>query len=341
MTGDVAFIKGRTTVAPVHIQMPDGAMATATQSETVTLPVWSLGGSTTLTLRGVLHVPGTAVNLFSVQAIMPRGFTATFRDGGVSINGGAGQVLVGVRAGAVHILPTAYDPPWEAAESGTPGYAGAAVGAEILHRRFGNCGVRDLTGVGKVTDGMLVAGAGIKGALSKGCKSCRVAKQIRAPYHASVSHSIVFLGLVHTDVGGPMVHMSIDGALYWVTIIDDYTKMAEVVPIQSKDEAARAAQHVVTLWETQTGKKLQRLRSDSGGEYIGAGMQAWLAGKGVEHEKTAPYSPQQNGKAERYSAPLGARRSSSSPPSCEESSIPAPSRGSSSVMMPVQRRIAA
>jgi len=83
--------------------------------------------------------------------------------------------------------------------------------------------------------------------------------------------------------------------------------MAAVVPIQSKDEAAGAAQHVVTLWETQTGKKMQRLRSDSGGEYIGAGMQAWPAGKGVEHEKTAPYSPQQNGKAERYNRTLEER----------------------------------
>jgi len=154
---------------------------------------------------------------------------------------------------------------------------------------------------------MLVAGAGIKGALGKGCKSCRVAKQVRAPYHASVSHSVVFLGLVHTDVGGPMVHMSMGGSLYWVTIIDDYTKMAAVVPIQGKDEAAGAVQHVVTLWETQTGKKLQRLRSDRGGEYIGAGMQAWLAEKGVEHEKTAPYSPQQNGKAERYNRTLEER----------------------------------
>jgi len=95
--------------------------------------------------------------------------------------------------------------------------------------------------------------------------------------------------------------------MYWVTVIDDYTKMEAVVPIQRKNEAAGAVRRVLTQWETQTGANLQQLRFDRGGEYLGASFQGWLAEKGVVHQKTAPYSPQQYGKAEQYNRTLEER----------------------------------
>ena len=307
MTGDASVIVGQTTVPPVHVRMPNGSTVTATQSGTVPLPVWAVDGSTTLTLQDVLHVPGMEVNLFSVQAIMERGFGANFRDGKVSIFRGGARVLDGVRAGAVHVLPTINGGP-ETDDYGDPlGFAGAAVGAAVWHRRLGHCGAKDLKRVAKAADGMRMNGVGAKEALSKGCKSCQVSKQVRASYYESTSLTTVFLELAHTDVAGPMAHVSIGGAVYWVTVIDDYTKMAAFVPIQRKDEAAGAVRRVLTQWETQTGAKLQRLRSDRGGEYLGASFQGWLAEKGVVHQKTAPYSPQQNGKAERYNRTLEER----------------------------------
>eukprot|EP00170_Pyropia_yezoensis_P005400 contig_21956_g5414 len=101
-----------------------------------------------------------------------------------------------------------------------------------------------------------------------------------------------------------MPHVSIGGARYWVTVIDDHTKLAAVVPIQGKDETGAAVRRIVALWENSSGLKLGRMRSDRGGEYIETGLQVWLAEKGVQHEKTAPYSPQQNGTAERYNRTL-------------------------------------
>ncbi|KAL2253111.1 UNVERIFIED_CONTAM: Retrovirus-related Pol polyprotein from transposon TNT 1-94 [Sesamum indicum] len=51
--------------------------------------------------------------------------------------------------------------------------------------------------------------------------------------------------------------------------------------------------------ETQTGKKLKRLRSDRGGEYESSKFNEYCQTFGIIHEETPPYSPSSNGMAER------------------------------------------
>jgi transposase InsO family protein len=56
--------------------------------------------------------------------------------------------------------------------------------------------------------------------------------------------------------------------------------------------------------ENATGKTIKRLRSDNGGEYTGRQFKAHLNHHGIKHEKTVPYTPQQNGLAERMNRSL-------------------------------------
>ena len=48
------------------------------------------------------------------------------------------------------------------------------------------------------------------------------------------------------------------------------------------------------------GDKVVFFRSDVGGEYIDTDVQDWLKEKGIKWEPTAPYTPDQNSKAERH-----------------------------------------
>lgn len=50
---------------------------------------------------------------------------------------------------------------------------------------------------------------------------------------------------------------------------------------------------------TQLEKKIKVLRSDNGAEYINKDFQRFQNENGFKHEKSAPYSAQQNGLAER------------------------------------------
>lgn len=51
----------------------------------------------------------------------------------------------------------------------------------------------------------------------------------------------------------------------------------------------------VAMVETETENLIHILRSDNGGEYMGSSLANWLKKKGIRHEKSVPYTPQQNG----------------------------------------------
>jgi transposase InsO family protein len=51
--------------------------------------------------------------------------------------------------------------------------------------------------------------------------------------------------------------------------------------------------------ENQSGCKIQAVRSDNGKEYTSAGFNMFCEEAGIEHQLTAPYTPQQNGVSER------------------------------------------
>ncbi|MCO5583421.1 hypothetical protein L7F22_037332 [Adiantum nelumboides] len=50
--------------------------------------------------------------------------------------------------------------------------------------------------------------------------------------------------------------------------------------------------------ENETGCKVQTLRTDRGGEYMSGAFKDFLGKKGIKHQCTMPYTPQQNGVAE-------------------------------------------
>ncbi|GJW72037.1 retrotransposon protein, putative, ty1-copia subclass [Tanacetum coccineum] len=72
---------------------------------------------------------------------------------------------------------------------------------------------------------------------------------------------------------------------------------------QIKDEAIDKFVLYKTEVENQLGKKIKVVRSDRGGEYV-APFAELCAKHGIRHEFTAPYSPQQNGIAERKNRTL-------------------------------------
>jgi transposase InsO family protein len=51
--------------------------------------------------------------------------------------------------------------------------------------------------------------------------------------------------------------------------------------------------------EASSGHRVAAVRTDNGGELLGRDLKAFFAACGVQHELSAPYTPQQNGKAER------------------------------------------
>ena len=110
------------------------------------------------------------------------------------------------------------------------------------------------------------------------------------------------LELVHSDVCGPLQVESIGGSRYFVTFIDDYSRCVSVYFINHKTEVFERFKLFEAMVTKECGEPIMKLRTDNGGEYYVQG--AYLTSKGIEHQLTIPYSPQQNGVAERLNRTL-------------------------------------
>ena len=104
---------------------------------------------------------------------------------------------------------------------------------------------------------------------------------------------------MHTDIWGIALVISHEHYRYFVTFIDDFTRFTWVYFLRSKSEVFSVFKVFLTLVETQFFAKIKILQSDSGGEYMSNEFQFFLQSHGIISQRSCPFTPQQNGVAER------------------------------------------
>ena len=122
-----------------------------------------------------------------------------------------------------------------------------------------------------------------------------------------MSHAQEALERVHSDLIGPLspeASGTYHGAKYVLTFIDDYSRFAFVHFLGKKDEVFETFKKFKAFIEKRLGLKIKILHTDRGGEFMSFAMIAFLEEEGIVHEKTASYSPQSNGVAERFNRTL-------------------------------------
>ncbi|GJW98304.1 retrotransposon protein, putative, ty1-copia subclass [Tanacetum coccineum] len=100
------------------------------------------------------------------------------------------------------------------------------------------------------------------------CVSCLSGKMARKPYSHQVERAKDLLGLIHTDVCGPFRIVSRQGANYFVTFTDDFSRYGYVYLLKHKHEVFETFKVFQKEVENQLGKTIKSLRSDRGGEYM-------------------------------------------------------------------------
>ncbi|CAI7916801.1 unnamed protein product [Closterium sp. NIES-54] len=204
------------------------------------------------------------------------------------------EVLAGVDATAA----------WAKASSGS-----GEADWEMWHERLCHVNIPMLQKL--VKDGCL-KGLEVKGGAKEigNCPTCLETKFTKFPFSSSTGPAKAPLALVHMDVVGPTRALSLSGSRYFLTIVDDHTRAVWVYPLKTKGEVAAA---VLKEWmpraQRESGHKVKVIRTDNGGEFIGADVEKELKRKGIQHQLTVPYNPEQNGVAERFNRTLqeGAR----------------------------------
>ncbi|GKB58629.1 retrotransposon protein, putative, ty1-copia subclass [Tanacetum coccineum] len=136
------------------------------------------------------------------------------------------------------------------------------------------------------------------------CVSCMSGKMARKPYSHQVERAKDLLGLIHTDVCGPFRTVSRQGASYFVTFTDDFSRYGYVYLLKHKHEVFETFKVFQKEVEKQLGKTIKSLRYDRGGEYTSQEFLDHLKEHGIIAHRTPTYTPQHNGVSERRNRTL-------------------------------------
>nr|GEY69564.1 retrotransposon protein, putative, Ty1-copia subclass [Tanacetum cinerariifolium] len=136
------------------------------------------------------------------------------------------------------------------------------------------------------------------------CVSCMSGKMERKPYTHQVERAKDLLRLIHTYVCGPFKIMSRQGASYFVTFTDDFSRYGYVYLLKHKHEVFETFKVFQKEVENQLGKTIKSLRSDRGGEYMSQEFLDHLKDHEIITHRTPPYTSQHNGVSERRNRTL-------------------------------------
>ena len=282
---------------PMRVKLGDGHTVEAASKGDIQLYT-ELGGN--LILQDVLYIPDFAYNLFSIRQASSHGATTNFNKEHCTITINGEPLLQATSSEGLYLFQATYPKPGQA-------LAATVETPELWHRRLGHLGYDNLSTLVNncMVKGIRLKASQIKPTEAPHCESCAAAKQPRRSFPSSGHAKITApLDLLHSDVMGPMPEGSRGGNKYIVTILDDFSGFSAIVPLATKAEAPSAVQRLITYLQTQTGRKVKAVRTDRGGEYMASTLQKFFTSNGIQHQTSAPYTPEQNGSAERLNRTL-------------------------------------
>ncbi|KAI5345179.1 hypothetical protein L3X38_013056 [Prunus dulcis] len=131
------------------------------------------------------------------------------------------------------------------------------------------------------------------------CTACLHGKMHKLSFPKDHVKSNVPFQRIHSDVWGPSQHKSIDGFRYYVSFIDECTGYLWLYPLFNKYGVFEEFLKFYALVTNQFKATIQYFQSDGGGEFISRQFSSFLDSKGIIHQVSCPYTPQQNGLVER------------------------------------------
>ncbi|CAI7746701.1 unnamed protein product [Closterium sp. NIES-54] len=221
----------------------------------------------------VLYVPSVQANLLSASQL---------KESGVQLKGNGNEMLLVAATGEVVALRTIVS-----ATKSTP---------DRLHARLAHVGVDTIKSSAKheVATGLDITPS--TGA-DPPCVSCVGGMLVRHTFPDKGSDAEEALGVVHIELCGPIRVAAKDGSLYFLLMKNRHTQFVWVMPVAKKSVVLQEFQKWLVLVEWQAKKSVLMLCSDRGGEFLGKEFTDFVDGKGIVHDMTCPYTPQQNGMA--------------------------------------------
>lgn len=277
---------------PGEIVLGDGKLTEARGEGSIYFTSGMFSGE----LKEVLRVPGLTKNLFSVSRAMAQNCEVRFanepeevhflKDGQVKLIGHRGLLSLFILNLQVRIR-----------KANT--VAGALLGAPLKewHRRFAHANENSIR---QLISKEAVTGLKIQALSYPNCKECVAGKICRA-HHPTKSDIVASANtaVLCIDTVGPMSTPSIGGARYFVLATEEYSNFRSIEFVRQKSSVPAAVKQIVTKIELASKKPIKKILTDNRSEYVNRELDSWLSERGIVHETSATYTPEQNGRAER------------------------------------------
>lgn len=284
MKDKTSFVNFETNFRPENhfIELADGSRSNVAQARGTAkvMVLDSNGKPKKITLESALYVPSYRTNIFSVQAATAKGAAVNFeQEHGELIAKDSTKFPINKR-GKLYFLNSAISTNREKHN------------IQMWHQILGHCNIRDILKLENVAKGMKIS--------SKSdfqCGTCAEAKMSEFRSRIPDDRAQTIFDFVHCDLAGPIMPASDNGFRYAISFVDDYSGMIMVYFLKRKSDTWKATEKF--LADIAPFGVAKHIRTDNGSEFTCSQFEELLVKNRIKHEKSAPYSPHQNGTVER------------------------------------------
>ncbi|MBW0483825.1 hypothetical protein O181_023540 [Austropuccinia psidii MF-1] len=131
------------------------------------------------------------------------------------------------------------------------------------------------------------------------CNECVKGKLTGIPFSHSFQTTSYALQVVHMDLCGSMHTQLLSGTRYFLILIDQFTGYTTTKFQKQKEETFVAFKEYKAWAENLHQRKIIKIVSDGGGEFVNDFIKEYARIEGFEHSISPPYTPENNGIAER------------------------------------------
>lgn len=131
------------------------------------------------------------------------------------------------------------------------------------------------------------------------CEICQFSKHVRSHFPIQSYKASRPFSLIHSDIWGLSRIKNVTGTRWFVSFIDDHTRLTWVFLMKDKFETSQIFKKFQIMIQTQFQSKIQILKSDNTRDYFNSILGEFLAKEGIVHLSSCVDTPQQNGIAKR------------------------------------------
>jgi hypothetical protein len=275
------------------IEIGDGTFMEAVGKGNIEIETFVNGKRVAGTMSDVLYVPNMKRNLFSVKYVAKKGIDFKISQKGRECTfSREGKIVAkGIDVGNLYkldmhvIIPSVCNlSKREQSDENT---------LQLWHERLCHQNVKH---VEKFLKGLNVK---IKDTGEFFCEGCVYGKHHRSSFHDKMERATKPREIIYTDVCGPMEVESIGKKLYFLIFKDDFSKFTKIYFLRHKSEVIEKLKIYCLEIQNQFDCKIKEIHSDGGKEFKNKDVEKFLNSQGIRHTINVPYTPEQNGVAER------------------------------------------